>query len=97
MRLGLWAFWLMIGGMFGMTMALGAAGITQTYLERIMGFGYLETQQKIQVHYLMWLATSIVFAAGVIAFILDFAKPLISHYARRFVPPPGCVQKTRKV
>ena len=45
----------MIGGMFGMTMALGAAGITQTYLERIMGFGYLETQQKIQVHYLMRL------------------------------------------
>jgi nitric oxide reductase subunit B len=74
MRLGLWAFWLMIGGMFGMTMALAAAGITQTYLERIMGFGYLETQQKIQVHYLMWLATSIVFAAGVIAFIWDFAK-----------------------
>jgi len=73
-RLGLWAFWLMVGGMFGMTMALAAAGITQTYLERIMGFGYLETQQKIQVHYLMWLATSIVFAAGVIAFIWDFAK-----------------------
>jgi nitric oxide reductase subunit B len=74
MRLGLWAFWLMVGGMFGMTMALAAAGITQTYLERIMGFGYLETQQKIQVHYLMWLATSIVFAAGVVAFIWDFAR-----------------------
>jgi nitric oxide reductase subunit B len=73
-RLGLWAFWLMIGGMFGMTMALAAAGIVQTYLERIMGFGYLETQQKIQVHYLMWLGTSIVFAAGVVAFILDFAS-----------------------
>jgi nitric oxide reductase subunit B len=73
-RLGLWAFWLMIGGMFGMTMALAAAGITQTYLERIMGFGYLETQQKIQVHYLMWLGTSIVFAAGVVAFIWDFAS-----------------------
>jgi nitric oxide reductase subunit B len=73
-RLGLWAFWLMIGGMFGMTMALAAAGVTQTYLERIMGFGYLETQQKLQVHYLMWLATSVMFAAGVIAFIWDFAK-----------------------
>jgi nitric oxide reductase subunit B len=74
MRLGLWAFWLMIGGMFGMTMALAAAGITQTYLERIMGFGYLETQQKIQVHYLMWLVTSIGFAGGVVAFIWDFAS-----------------------
>ena len=59
--------------MFGMTMALVAAGITQTYLERIMGFGYLETQQKIQVHYLMWLGTSF-FALGVMAFIWDFAK-----------------------
>ena len=73
-RLGLWAFWLMIGGMFGMTMALAAAGVTQTYLERIMGFGYLETQQKLQVHYLMWLGTAVIFAAGVIAFIWDFAR-----------------------
>jgi nitric oxide reductase subunit B len=73
-RLGLWAFWLMVGGMFGMTMALAAAGITQTYLERIMGFGYLETQQKIQVHYLMWLGTAVLFAAGFVAFIWDFAK-----------------------
>jgi len=73
-RLGLWAFWLMVGGMFGMTMALAAAGISQTYLERILGFGYLETQQMIQVHYLMWLATGLIFAAGVGAFVWDFAR-----------------------
>src|SRR5262249_10957647 len=73
-RLGLAAFWLMVGGMFGMTMALAAAGLTQTYLERIMGFGYLETQQKIQVHYLMWLATAVVFALGTVAFLWDFAS-----------------------
>ena len=29
-------------GMFGMTMAFAAAGITQTYLERILGLGYLD-------------------------------------------------------
>jgi nitric oxide reductase subunit B len=73
-QLGVWAFWLMIGGMFGMTMALAAAGLTQTYLERIMGVGYLETQQKIQVHYLMWLGTAMLFAVGVAAYIWDFAK-----------------------
>ena len=39
-RLGIAAFWLMVGGMFGMTMALAVAGITQTYLERILGIGY---------------------------------------------------------
>jgi nitric oxide reductase subunit B len=72
--LGLWAFWLMVAGMFGLTMAFAAAGITQTYLERILGLGYLETQQKIQVHYLMALGTATVFGAGVVAFVIDFVQ-----------------------
>jgi nitric oxide reductase subunit B len=73
-RLGVAAFWLMVAGMFGMTMALAAAGITQTYLERILGIGYLDTQQKIQVHYLMWLGTSVIFACGVAAYVWDFVR-----------------------
>ena len=28
-KTGLWAFWLQVGGMFGMTMAFAAAGIGQ--------------------------------------------------------------------
>lgn len=87
-NLGLWAFWLMVGGMFGMTMALGAAGITQTYLERIMGFGYLETQKKIQVHYLMWLGTSVVFASGVIAYLWDFARAGLPRTVREGAAEP---------
>src|SRR5690606_4207016 len=51
--MGLWAFWLQVGGMFGMTLSFATAGITQTYLERILGLGYLETQYKIQPHLLM--------------------------------------------
>jgi nitric oxide reductase subunit B len=68
----LWAFWLQIAGMFGMTMAFAAAGITQTYLERILGLGYLETQQKIQVHFLMLLGTGLLFTLGVGLFLYDF-------------------------
>jgi nitric oxide reductase subunit B len=71
-KAGLWAFWLQVGGMFGMTMAFAAAGITQTYLERILGFGYLETQLKIQVHFLMLTATGILFSTGVALFLWDF-------------------------
>jgi nitric oxide reductase subunit B len=69
---GLWAFWLQIAGMFGMTMAFAAAGISQTYLERIIGLGYLETQQKIQVHFLMLIATGALFTLGVALFLWDF-------------------------
>lgn len=69
---GLWAFWLQAAGMFGMTMAFAAAGIGQTYLERIMGLGYLETQHKIQVHFLMVLLTGLLFVLGVGLYLYDF-------------------------
>lgn len=69
---GFWSFWLQMAGMFGMTMAFGAAGITQTYLERILGIGYLETQLKLQVHLLMLVATGALFTAGVALFLWDF-------------------------
>jgi len=71
-KVGLWAFWLQVGGMFGMTMAFAAAGIGQVYLERILGFGFLETQAKIQVHFLMLVATGSLFSAGVGLFLWDF-------------------------
>jgi nitric oxide reductase subunit B len=71
-KIGLWAFWLQVGGMFGMTMAFAAAGIGQVYLERILGFGYLETQAKIQVHFLMLVGTGILFTSGVVLFLWDF-------------------------
>src|SRR5262245_2684906 len=69
---GFWAFWLQVSGMFGMTMAFAAAGLTQTYLERILGIGYLETQLKLQVHFLMLVATGALFVAGVALYLCDF-------------------------
>jgi nitric oxide reductase subunit B len=70
--LGLWAFWLMVGGMFGMTLAFATAGIGQVYLERITGLGFLETQRKIQVHFLMLTGTGLLFALGVAFYLWDF-------------------------
>ncbi len=77
--LGYWAFWLQLGGMFGMTLSFGTAGIGQVYLERILGLGYLDAQLKIQVHFLMLLATASMFALGVALFIIDFFR-----YAPKF-------------
>ena len=87
---GLWAFWLQVAGMFGMTMAFATAGITQTYLERILGIGYLETQQKLQVHFLMLVATGALFVIGVALFIWDFfflaGRPVEAAPTERLAP-----------
>jgi len=87
---GLWAFWLQVAGMFGMTMAFATAGITQTYLERILGIGYLETQLKLQVHFLMLVATGALFVIGVALFIWDFfflaGRPVEAAPTERLAP-----------
>jgi nitric oxide reductase subunit B len=87
---GFWAFWLQIAGMFGMTMAFAAAGITQTYLERILGIGYLDTQLKMQVHYMMLAATGALFVIGVALYLWDFfflaGRPVPSARAERLAP-----------
>ena len=70
--IGLWAFWLQVGGMTGMTMAFAAAGLGQVYLERIMGVGYLDTQLKLGVHFQMLIAMATIFTFGVILYLVDF-------------------------
>lgn len=70
--LALWAFWLQVGGMTGMTMAFAASGVAQVYMERILGVGYLDTQLKLQVHFQMLIATAVIFTAGVLLLLWDF-------------------------
>jgi nitric oxide reductase subunit B len=71
---GYGAFWLMVLGMFGMTLSFATAGMGQVYLERILGLGYLETQLKLQVHFLMLVATASLFTIGAALFIWDFFR-----------------------
>lgn len=73
-RLGFLAFWLQLAGMFGMTLAFATAGIGQVYLERILGVGFLETQLKIQVHFLMLIGAGAIFVTGCGLFIWDFFR-----------------------
>ncbi len=72
--IGYWAFWLQLAGMFGMTLSFATAGIGQVYLERVLGIGYLDVQLKIQVHFLMLVATASMFTTGVGLFIYDFFR-----------------------
>ncbi len=88
--MGYLAFWMQMAGMFGMTISFATAGIAQVYLERILGLGYLDTQLKIQVHFLMLVITGTIFAAGVALFIWDFFRhaPSFQDSAGR-VPRPA--------
>lgn len=86
---GLWSFWLQVAGMFGMTMAFAAGGIAQTYLERIMGVGYLDTQHKIRVHFIMLIGTGSLFTLGVILYLVDFF--FIAHGKRAAAMKPAPV------
>jgi nitric oxide reductase subunit B len=70
--IGLWSFWLQVAGMTGITMAFGAAGIAQVYMERILGIGYLDAQDKIQVHIQMLIFAAFVFTLGVLLYLWDF-------------------------
>ncbi|HEU4487059.1 MAG TPA: cbb3-type cytochrome c oxidase subunit I [Povalibacter sp.] len=71
---GYWAFWLQLAGMFGMTLSFATAGIGQVYLERVLGLGYLDTQLKIQVHFLMLIAAASIFMVGAGLFIWNFFR-----------------------
>jgi nitric oxide reductase subunit B len=85
--LGYWALWTQMAGMFGMTLSFATAGIGQVYLERVMGLGYLDTQLKIQIHFVMLLITGGIFASGVIMFIIDFFRHAPRFEVTSEVPP----------
>jgi nitric oxide reductase subunit B len=89
--MGYLAFWMQMAGMFGMTLSFATAGIAQVYLERILGLGYLDTQLKIQVHFLMLVITGTIFAIGVALFIWDFFRhaPSFREESARRVPRPA--------
>jgi nitric oxide reductase subunit B len=86
--MGYWAFWLQLTGMFGMTLSFATAGIAQVYLERILGLGYLDAQLKIQVHFLMLIATGSMFALGVALTIIDFFR-WAPHFRLAVDAPPA--------
>lgn len=69
---GLMPFWLVAFGVIGGAAALGSVGLAQTYLERIVGVGYLETQTLIAPLYALWLLGWLSAALGVGIYALAF-------------------------
>ncbi len=69
---GLAPFWLVAFGIVGGGAALGGAGLAQTYLERIIGVSYLETQTLIAPLYALWVLGWLSVALGVGIYALAF-------------------------
>ena len=68
------AFWLSNIGMLGMTVAFGVAGVSQVYLERIVGIEFGEVQQEIQVHFIILVICATMFTTGIGYYIFEFVK-----------------------
>ena len=63
------------------------------YLERVLGVGFLETQLKIQVHFLMLIGTATIFTIGAALYIYDFFRTrprfvVIEDEAARYTDAP---------
>ncbi len=66
-----WAFWITSSTMMIIGLVFGVAGVLQTYLERIMGLGYMNAQAQMQFWFKIAIFTGVFFLAGVIMWIYD--------------------------
>ena len=69
---GLTPFWLVSVGILGGGLALGAAGVVQVYLERLLSMGYLDTQVLIVPLYIGWVMGLITLLLGMVVYALGF-------------------------
>ncbi len=72
---GFLAFWLMVIGVMGMTLALTCAGTIQVFMERLWGLPFLEAQGYMGFFYLLRFVFVLLTATGVWLFFLDVLLP----------------------
>jgi nitric oxide reductase subunit B len=61
-------FWLVTFGVIGGGLALGIAGAAQTYMERVLSVGYLDSQALLVPLYAFWVLGLVSIALGVIVY-----------------------------
>lgn len=70
-KLGKIGFWVMVLSIIGMGLSFGVAGVLQTYVERILGLGYMTAQKEMQFWFKIVFSLGVVFLAGVIITLYD--------------------------
>jgi nitric oxide reductase subunit B len=70
----MWSFWLMTVAMVFITLFLTAAGVLQTWLQRVSTtpMSFMATQDSVAIFYWMREASGVVFLIGLIVYIISF-------------------------
>jgi nitric oxide reductase subunit B len=79
-RRGTLAFWWLSLTMIAMTLAFTIAGVLQTYIERVMGLGYMTAQGQMRFWFAVVAVLGLTFLAGVILAVVDLVtlRPAMS-------------------
>ncbi len=70
-RRGTVAFWWLSLAMMGMTLAFSVAGVLQTYIERVMGLGFMTAQAQMRFWFAILAVLGVALLAGVILTVID--------------------------
>lgn len=88
----MWSFWLMTVSMVFITLFLTAAGVMQTYLQRISDepLPFMVVQDKIALFYWLREAAGVVFMIGLLVYLASFfvGRREPEPAARESAPPP---------
>jgi nitric oxide reductase subunit B len=70
-NLGHLGFWIASIAMFFMGLAFGVAGVLQTYVERVLGLGFMNAQLQMQLWFKIVIFCGVFFFTGVVIIIYD--------------------------
>jgi nitric oxide reductase subunit B len=70
-RRGTIAFWWLSITMMLMTLAFSVAGVLQTYIERVMGLGYMTAQAQMRFWFAVLVVLGFTLLAGVVLTVID--------------------------
>ena len=68
-------FWTMCSAMMLMGLTFGIAGVLQSYLERVLGMGYMTAQSYMHLWMAVTLVLGVFFFAGVLITVIDLLSP----------------------
>ncbi len=82
-RRGTLAFWWISLTMIAMTLAFTIAGVLQTYIERVMGLGYMTAQAQMRFWFAILVVLGLTFLTGVILAVVDLVSLRPAAFARK--------------